>query len=331
MFDLSAQARYSAPGRLLVSLPAIGRGGVPWLTLSGVCLILSGGFAIFLGISGQFLPHEVHFLGMTPKDLCAVHACRIVHFMIHDRISFGGALVAIGLVYTWLALGALRRGEAWAWWLFLVSGLVGFGSFLAYLGYGYMDSWHGLATLALLPCFGLGLLAGHGEARKAGSLRQFHQQTRARWLSAHGMGRACLLGAAAGLALGGFTILLVGMTCVFVPEDLAYLGLDAADLHALNPRLVPLIAHDRAGFGGGVCCAGILIFTCVWCAPPSRSLWFALLLAGLAGFGTGIGVHPAVGYNNLVHLAPAVLGAVVYLAGLVLTFRPMVLAGGEQP
>ena len=39
----------------------------------------------------------------------------------------------------------------------LISGSVGFASFLAYLGYGYLDSWHGAATLVLLPTFGLGM------------------------------------------------------------------------------------------------------------------------------------------------------------------------------
>jgi dihydroorotate dehydrogenase len=43
----------------------------------------------------------------------------------------------------------------------------------------------------------------------------------------------------------------VGMTRVFVPQDLAFMGLSAERLRALSPTLVPLIAHDRAGFGGG--------------------------------------------------------------------------------
>jgi hypothetical protein len=62
---------------------------------------------------------------------------------------------------------------------------------------------------------------------------------------------------------------------------------------------------------------------CVWCGTPSAGLWRALALAGLVGFGAAIGAHPAVGYNDAVHLAPAVAGALAYLTGLVLTFRPM--------
>jgi hypothetical protein len=152
-----------------------------------------------------------------------------------------------------------------------------------------------------------------------------------RWTSAHGLGRACLLAAAAGLVGGGLTILLVGMTCVFVPQDLTYLGLSVEEMHALNPRLVPLIAHDRAGFGGAVCCCGLALFCCVWCGNPSQGLWEVLGLAGLSGFGTAIGVHPAIGYDDPIHLAPAVCGAALSLVGLVLTYRPMCHSEEERP
>jgi len=99
-----------------------------------------------------------------------------------------------------------------------------------------------------------------------------------------------------------------------------------AELEALNPRLVPLIAHDRAGFGGAVCCNGLILLLCVWCGQPSRTLWLVLALAGAVGFGSAIGAHPWVGYNDALHLAPAVLGAVGYGLGLLLTCRAMVFA-----
>jgi hypothetical protein len=103
--------------------------GRPLLMLTALSLIFSGGFAIFQSATGQFLPHDVQYLGMTAQDLCRLDQCRIVHFMFHDRVSFGGALIAVGSLYLWLAEFPLRQGQAWAWWLFFVSGIVGFGSF----------------------------------------------------------------------------------------------------------------------------------------------------------------------------------------------------------
>jgi len=147
--------------------------GRPALALTAVALFLSGAFAIFLAIRREFLPQDVTFLGMTAKDLCAIADCRIVRFMFHDRVAFGGTLIAVATLYLWLAFFPLRRGLAWAWWAFVVSGALGFGSFMAYLGYGYLDSWHGVATVALLPVFLTGLVASrpHATGRVKGWLR----------------------------------------------------------------------------------------------------------------------------------------------------------------
>jgi hypothetical protein len=131
--------------------------GRPLVSLTGVCLALSGAFALFQSATGHFLPHDTEFLQMAPQDLCSINGCRIVHFMFHDRVSFGGSLIAIAVLYLWLAAFPLKAGDRWAWWALSVSGVVGFGSFLTYLGYGYLDTWHGAATLALLPCFVVGL------------------------------------------------------------------------------------------------------------------------------------------------------------------------------
>lgn len=73
---------------------------------------------------------------MTAGELCALQGCRILHFMIHDRISFGGVLIAIGVFYLWLTQVPLRRQESRAWWTLALSSVAGFLSFLSYLGYG---------------------------------------------------------------------------------------------------------------------------------------------------------------------------------------------------
>ncbi len=311
-------------------LTALIADGRPLIAFTGLILALSGLFALFLAATGHFLPHDERFLGMRASDLCSVHGCRVVHFMIHDRASFGGALLSIGLLYLWLAEFPLKRGEAWAWWLLLISGAEGFGSFFAYLGYGYLDTWHAVATLGLLPCFALGLARSWPTlARPSGVGTLLSPSIRVGWTTEAGLGRLCLLATSLGLVGGGLTILTVGVTTVFVPEDLKFLGIGVEEFDALNPRLIPLIAHDRAGFGGAVACAGMLIFAAVWCGRPSRSLWQVLAMAGLAGFVPAIGVHPVIGYNDPAHLAPAVLGAFAYLTGL-LAYRPICL-GRPRP
>ena len=86
------------------------------------------------------------------------------------------------------------------------------------------------------------------------------------------------------MAGAGSVIMAVGMTSVFVPQDLRYLGLTIQDLHAINPRLAPLIAHDRAGFGGGLLSCGLMITLIVWKTPIRAALWQALFIAGGTGF-----------------------------------------------
>lgn len=298
--------------------------GRPLLLFTGLAIVLAGIGAIFIAATGHFLPQDVEFLGMTSGELCELHQCRIVHFMIHDRISWGGSLIAIGSLYMWLVEFPLKQKEAWAWWVLCITGIIGFSSFLAYLGYGYLDSWHGLATLGLLPIFLTGLIRSYLTLPKPVSLRAlFQPSTTLNWKSPAGLGRLLLLITALGMIAGGATILTVGMTSVFVPQDLTFMNVGVDDLHAINPRLVPLIAHDRAGFGGGICTTGMTVLFCIWCGKPSRNLWQVLCLAGTVGFATAIGIHPIVGYNDFVHLAPANVGALTFLAGIALCYRPM--------
>jgi hypothetical protein len=296
--------------------------GTPLLALTGFLLILAGLFAFFLGATKHFLPHDVAYLGMTPQDLCAINECRIVHFMIHDRVSFGGSLVAIGTLYLWLAMFPLRHGESWAWWVFALSGGLGFSSFLLYLGYGYLDTWHGVATLGMLPIYVMGMARTWQRLnRQRGPQSLVRSGEPLDWRTTLGRGRLLLVTTALCIAAGGFVIMMVGTTTVFVPQDLAFMDLTVDQLQAVNPRLVPLIAHDRAGFGGGVFCCGVTLFLCLWCSPLTRSLWQATLLTGLAGFGTAVMVHFPIGYTDVFHLTPAVLGAVMLAVGLVMTAK----------
>ena len=283
----------------------LGDGRFP-LTITGLILALSGGFAIFQSCTGYFLPQDVHALGFDARQLAAAANIRVVHFMFHDRVSFGGTLLAIGCVYWFLCEFPLRAGEPWAWWAFLVSGICGFASFLTYLSYGYLDTWHGIATLFLLPVFLAGLWRARPAVVAPSDLLRYGQPL--------SPGRVGLGFLAVGMLIAGATIMVVGMTRVFVPQDLAFMCMTPAELNRISSRLVPVIAHDRAGFGGGLFSTGVLLLFLTRYAPLTRSLVQTIVLMGVAGFGSAIGVHPAIGYTDFMHLAPAYLGALIFVA-----------------
>ena len=308
----------------------IGDGFFP-LALTGVALAGAGGFALFLSATGHFLPHDVAYLGMDAAQLSRAGNRRLVNFMFHDRAAFGGSLVAVGLLYLWLTEFPLRRGESWAWWTLALSGTAGFGSFLSYLGYGYLDTWHGLATLALLPVFLTGMILTRrhlkGEAGWRVLLRppawgQSGARARA--------GKVLLLAYGAGLVSAGLTISAVGMTTVFVDTDLAYIGLTQPEICGVSDRLLPVIAHDRAGFGGGLVSIGLMVIVIVLHAPITRSFLQVMMLSGGAGFFAAIGVHFAVGYLDLWHLAPAFIGAAMFFAGWGLAWAGRAPGGSAQ-
>jgi hypothetical protein len=303
--------------------------GRPLLGFTALALILSGLFAIFIAATGELLPHDAAYLGMPAGELCAVADCRILYFMIHDRVAFGGALIGIGVLYGWLVIVPLGERQAWSWWALVLSGTVGFASFLAYLGYGYLDTWHGIATLVLLPCFLTGLVLSYRNVRPGSPWEAFRHPRK--WGPARSrmlLGQAGLLLTALGISGAGLVILLAGTTRVFVPQDLEYMQLQMRDICAISPRLVPLIAHDRAGFGGALAATGLTIASIVWKARPTRLLWESLLVAGLAGFGCAIAIHWLIGYLNIVHLLPAYTGTLLFALSLWLARSPFWLSSG---
>ncbi len=93
------------------------------------------------------------------------------------------------------------------------------------------------------------------------------------------------------------------------------MGVTRRMLDDVNVRLVPLIAHDRAGFGGGLATTGVLLLMCAWYTAPSRAFHQAVVIAGAAGFGCALGTHFVEGYVNPMHLAPAFAGAALFASG----------------
>lgn len=280
------------------------------IALTGISLALSGGFAILQSVSGQLLPQDSHAIGMDSFALMHAANRHLLGFMFHDRVAYGGSLVAIGTGYLWLAAFPMQDGEAWAWWALFFSGAIGFLAFLTYLGQGYLDTWHGVATLFLLPVF----VAGLWRSRPSDfSLRSVWIQTPEEFCTFAKWGRILLGTCAAGLILAGLTIAFFGMTRVFVPSDLRFIGLDVRALARISPTLIPVISHDRAGFGGGLCSIGCLLLFMARCAELNRSLAEIVAVMGCAGFGGAIGVHFVVGYLDFFHLLPAFAGFLLFI------------------
>src|SRR3954466_8266432 len=100
---------------------ALAGDGRPLLMLTAISLIGSGLFAFFLAATGHFLPHDIAFLGMDAGELRAIADGRLVYFLMHDRVSFGGAILGVGALYLWLAEFPLRARQAWAWWALAAS------------------------------------------------------------------------------------------------------------------------------------------------------------------------------------------------------------------
>src|SRR5262249_47476353 len=125
-----------------------------------------------------------------------------------------------------------------------------------------------------------------------------------------------------GLLGAGVTISVIGVSRVFVPEDLDFMRTTAEALGEANPRLVPLVAHDRATMGGMLVASGwVFVLPVLWgFRSGSAWLWWTLLVAGLPAYAAAIGVHFAVGYTNLMHLLPAFTGLATFLLGLGLSY-----------
>ncbi len=135
-------------------------------------------------------------------------------------------------------------------------------------------------------------------------------------------GQVLLLLAGLGMSAAGMVIAVLGATTVFVPEDFVFLQTTSTGLHAVNSHLIPLIAHDRAGFAGALLADGLgILLMVLWgFRPEARWLWWTLLGAGLCVCVPAVGIHLLVGYTSFSHLAPVLSGAFLYSLGLIFSY-----------
>ena len=286
--------------------------GWVWALFLGLGMLIAGSVVWWVGATRVVLPYDLVFLGLNRDALAGINP-RLLGFMEHDRITLAGTLISIGLLYASLAWNGMRRGWRWSKRALAASGAVGFANLFLFLGFHYVDPLHIALSAGLFPLFALAFLLQ--TPRIVHPSRDLDNDSAWRL----GLtGQLFFIGLGVGLVVAGITISAVGITSVFVFSDLQFLQTTAVSLSNANAHLLPLIAHDRAGFGGALASDGVAVtLIALWgFRRGERWIWWTLLLAGLAGLLSGIYAHIAVGYLEFGHLFPVFVSGVVFILGL---------------
>lgn len=292
-----------------------------WTWIQGASMLIGAILALVIASTRVILSYDEVFVGMSRAELDLINP-RLLAFMQHDRVTLSGTMFAVAMLYLFLSWHGIRRGHHWAMVAVMLSALVGFVTFFLFLGFGYFDPFHAFVTTVL---FQFSLMAWQGELGKPEftSLPNLRETPEWRWGQ---WGQLSFVVHGAVLIAAGTIISGVGCTVVFVQEDLEFMNdVCPGDLALANPRLIPLIAHDRASFGGMLIATGIaVLLTALWGFREGvRWQWWMLLLAGIPAYGAAIVVHLAVGYTSLWHLAPAYGGLGLLIVGLALLYPYM--------
>jgi dihydroorotate dehydrogenase len=295
-----------------------------WTALMGAGMLFGSLLAMVIALTRVVLPYDEAFVGMSRGQLLTVNP-NLLAFMAHDRVSLAGTMIAIGAMYLGLSLAGIRGGLHWAQQSVFISAFTGFASFFLFLGFGYLDNFHAFVTAVLMQLLLLGLHSKLGTylPSVAPPLRGDRAWRRSLW------GQLLLILHGCGLLGAGAMISAIGITQVFVREDLAFMHTAAHVLQAANPHLVPLIAHDRATLGGMLLASGwVFLLPALWgFRNGSAWLWWTMLVAGVSAYAGALGIHYTVGYTSWMHLLPAFGGLLIFLLGLGLSAS--YLCGGE--
>lgn len=286
-----------------------------WALMMGIAMFAGGVMALAIGSTRVVLPYDESLSGLTRAEMAALNE-RLLPFMAHDRISLAGTMLSIGIFYAALAWYGIRHGAHWAHVTVVSSATAGFLTFFTFLGFGYFDPFHAFVTAIVTQFLLLCLVARPSPAEPvAAEWRETAVWRRGQW------GQLLFILLGIGLTGAGLVITSIGVTRVFVESDLEFMRTTAAQLRQSYEHLVPLIAHDRATLGGMLIANGIT----VWLAAQwgfragARWLWVALAWGGNIAFVSALAVHLVVGYQEPLHLAPAILGCVLWNLALALT------------
>lgn len=284
--------------------------------LFGMAITSGGILALLFALTRVILPYDELFLGASRSDILLFNS-RILAFMEHDRMTLAGTMISGGIIYMQLAYHGIRKGVHWTYKTFKVGGIVGFLGILLFIGYGYFDWLHGLFWIILLPIF---ILAIRNSKHAVHAPTSRNKRIDPAWKMAL-WGQLCFVVLGFSLSIGGIVISTVGITSVFVPSDLTFICMTPDQLVEFNNQLIPLIAHDRAGFGSALLAVGLLVLMLsLWGYHQGEQwVWHTFFCGGMPAFLAGLTTHYFIGYLDFFHLLPAYFACVLYLAGLILS------------
>jgi dihydroorotate dehydrogenase len=284
-----------------------------WYWLFGLFILLGGAIVLFFSFTQVILFYDEAFLNMSRLELLAFNP-NLYQFMSHDRMTLAGTMISGGFVYMQLARHGVRYGTHWTRKAFNIAAIIGFLGILLFLGFGYFDWLHGLFWLILLPIFIKGFIETKNAAEAPASRNRTNHKSWKRAIYA----QLCFVLLGSAFVAGGIVISTIGATFVFVDTDLQYICMTPGQLNELNEKLIPVIAHDRAGFGSALLSVGLLVLMLsLWGFQEGASwVWQTYLFGGIPAFATGIFTHLYIGYTDFIHLLPAYFALVLYLIGL---------------
>ncbi|WP_409273380.1 dihydroorotate dehydrogenase [Neobacillus sp. SCS-31] len=298
-------------------------GGWFWYWLFGFAITVAGFIALFFSMKDVILPYDEAFLGMFRDDILDFNSA-ILFFMAHDRMTLSGTMISGGIIYMQLARHGIRLGLHWARKAVNTAGIIGFLGIFLFIGYGYFDWLHGLFWLILLPFF----IAGFLKTRTAGESPTSTNLYNSRAWKLSLIGQLAFIVLGASLTVGGAVISFIGASSVFVPTDITYLCMSPEMLNAFNDKLIPVIAHDRAGFGSALLSVGLLVLMlALWgIREGERWVWWTFTIGAIPAFLAGIVTHFIIGYTDFIHLLPAYFALLLYVAGVICT-APFLMNG----
>ncbi len=287
-----------------------------WTIALGVALAAGGLAALGLALSRVLLPYDEHYIGLTSAALKKTMP-RLFAFMAHDRATLAGVMLGLGWLYACLGWHGVRAARPGAKTAVIASALAGFASFFAFFGFGYFDTLHAFVAVVLFQFTVQIMVAVEGGASISAVIPDDED---GRWRSAQ-WGQLLWVVHAVGLLFAGSLILGIGMTSVFVSEDLGFLCMTTQQTLELGERMIGVVAHDRASLGGMLLASGVaMLLPVLWCFRRGEDwLWWAMAGLGFPAYAAALGVHLKVGYTDWHHMVPALLGVGLWLGGLILT------------